>query len=437
MRITKTSAAILSLAAVIMFSGCGDNAAVTADSSAADSAATAAVTELQASEPAALPLLEEEPERFTFVQYPCTGGNLRIDGEDPWLFDFRYSAACGYGTGGVYRNAEMHYGLMGELSSNTLTYWFYDYSESGVTVKAAQLVNDRSEEDIIVKETPVTLDTKKLEQGLYYIKAELSDGSAASLAFYVGKKSVLFCTADNDKDSSELHVERRKQLYDMLELFDVKPGDSYETMRLTYPTYPYDESYRCDTDLWIDLSSEITESDWSEGRKLLAMYEWMSDNLAYDNYMAYTLDGRREALSADYTGTYAMYSTHVGVCWDFANVLITMCRAQKIPAVSIENDGATHMWVAVYIGEEWYEIDPTQDIPDTVEGEDISVITTNADTNPYSGYFTLITNGFADTQMLTINHMLWTAERDSNGYCLRRPKIEYTTDSTGKIVMIL
>ena len=46
-----------------------------------------------------------------------------------------------------------------------------------------------------------------------------------------------------------------------------------------------------------------------------------------------------------------------------------MCRAQKIPAVSIENDGASHMWVAVYIGNEWYEIDPTADINNIIKSK--------------------------------------------------------------------
>ena len=47
-----------------------------------------------AAEPELPPTLAEEPERFTLAEYPCTTDNLRIDGNDPWLFDFRYSAAC-------------------------------------------------------------------------------------------------------------------------------------------------------------------------------------------------------------------------------------------------------------------------------------------------------------------------------------------------------
>lgn len=421
------------LAAGLLLSGCQGTAEHSPEAASVQTEATLQT----AAEPALPPTLGEQPDRFTLAEYPCTTDNLRIDGRDPWLFDFRYSAACGFGKDGTYRDAEMYYGLKGELSSTQLTYWFYDYAISGITVRSAQLINDSSSRDIVVKEKAVTLNTKELDDGLYYIRAELSDGSSAFLAFYTDNRNAMFCTASGDSDLAELHTERRRRLYDLIELFEIKPGNSYETMRLTYPRYPYDESCRCDTDLWIGLSSEITRPDWSDGRKLLTMYEWLSDNLAYDSYMADVLGERRESHSGDWTGTYGMYSTHVGVCWDFANVLITMCRAQKIPAVSIENNGATHMWVAVYIGNEWYEIDPTADVNDTVDGEDITVITKADPPESYAGYFSLVPNGYSAQDMLTINHMLWTAEKDSGGYCLRRPKVEYTTDSAGKIVMIL
>lgn len=429
----KRFALIPLLTAAILLSGCQD----TQETSPAEVASsTAATFQTHATEVAPPPVLDCEIERFTLEKYPCTTDNLRIDGKDPWLFDFRYSTACGFGKDGTYRDAEMYYGLRGDISSRKLTYRFYDNSGSGVKVKSAQLINDNSVRDIVIKEKAVDLDTSGLDDGLYYIRTELSDGSQATLAFYTGGGKTMFCSTGTDEAAIKDHSDRRKRLYDLIGLFEVKPGNSYETMRLTYPRYPYDESFRCDTDLWIELSSEITQPDWSDGRKLLAMYDWMTDNLAYDTYMADVLDSRRENYYSDWSGTYSLYSTHVGVCWDFANVLITMCRAQKIPAISIENDGASHMWVAVYIDDEWIEIDPTADVRNTVDGEDMTVITQGDFSERYAGYYTLNPNSYYATEMLTLNHMLWTAERDSDGFCLRRPRIKYTTDSTGKIVMI-
>ena len=56
-----------------------------------------------------------------------------------------------------------------------------------------------------------------------------------------------------------------------------------------------------------------------------------------------------------------------GVCQDFAHVMLSACRSQKIPARYVSgylyNNGysaASHAWVDVYIqGEGWLSLDPT------------------------------------------------------------------------------
>ena len=151
------------LAAGILLSGCQ---APGEQSPEVTSVQTQAVLQT-AAEPELPPTLDEKPERFTLAEYPCTTDNLRIDGNDPWLFDFRYSAACGFGKDGTYRDAEMYYGLKGELSSTQLSYWFYDYDLGGVTVKSAQLVNDSSSRDILLKEKAITINTKELDTLLH------------------------------------------------------------------------------------------------------------------------------------------------------------------------------------------------------------------------------------------------------------------------------
>lgn len=422
------------LAAAVLLSGCQ----TPAEPSPASGIQTLEAAPYAAEIVPAPATLEVKPDRFTTVQYPCSTDNLRIDGTDPWLCDFRYNAACGFGADDTYCDAEMYYGLKGEISSRALSYWFYDYSLSGVTVKSAELVNDVSTRSAAVKSRKVTIDTSELEPGLYYLRAELSNGKQAQLAFYTADGLTMFCTTSENSEQVRTHAERRVKLYELIDLFEVTPGNSYETMRLTYPVFPYSEEYRCDTDLWIKLSSELTRPDWSDGRKLLTMYEWLTDNIVYDSYMADILNERRERANADWSGTYSMYDTHVGVCWDFANVLITMCRAQKIPAISIENTDASHMWAAVFIDGEWFELDPTTDIGwRTVDGEDMSLITEGEKTGSYLGYLSLMPNTYLSQSMLTLNQMLWTAEKDSGGHELRRPKLDYTVDTSGKLVMIL
>ena len=53
-----------------------------------------------------------------------------------------------------------------------------------------------------------------------------------------------------------------------------------------------------------------------------------------------------------------------GVCQDYAQILITLCRengiAARYVAGLISGEGATHAWVEVYDGKMWYGLDPTQ-----------------------------------------------------------------------------
>ncbi len=53
-----------------------------------------------------------------------------------------------------------------------------------------------------------------------------------------------------------------------------------------------------------------------------------------------------------------------GVCQDYAQILITLCRASGIAARYvaglISGEGATHAWVEVYDGKMWHGLDPTQ-----------------------------------------------------------------------------
>lgn len=53
-----------------------------------------------------------------------------------------------------------------------------------------------------------------------------------------------------------------------------------------------------------------------------------------------------------------------GVCQDYAQILITLCRARGIAARyiagMISGEGATHAWVEVYDNGLWHGLDPTQ-----------------------------------------------------------------------------
>lgn len=66
----------------------------------------------------------------------------------------------------------------------------------------------------------------------------------------------------------------------------------------------------------------------------------------YNSYAYYINDDKYYALG-----------NHVGVCWDFTNMMVIMCRHHGIPATSVEN--SIHTAVAVYLNGEWSIIDVT------------------------------------------------------------------------------
>lgn len=61
-----------------------------------------------------------------------------------------------------------------------------------------------------------------------------------------------------------------------------------------------------------------------------------------------------------------VWNTRVGVCQDFAHLMIALCRAQGIHARYanglIMGEGQTHAWVEVSDGQQWLPFDPTHDV---------------------------------------------------------------------------
>ena len=61
-----------------------------------------------------------------------------------------------------------------------------------------------------------------------------------------------------------------------------------------------------------------------------------------------------------------LIKTHQGVCQDFAQLMISLCRLRGIPARYacgfMEGEGETHAWVEACDGHAWYGFDPTNDV---------------------------------------------------------------------------
>ena len=84
-----------------------------------------------------------------------------------------------------------------------------------------------------------------------------------------------------------------------------------------------------------------------------------------------------------------------GVCQDFAHVMLSACRSQKIPARYVSgylyNNGysaASHAWVDVYIpGEGWLSLDPTHNCEQNAQYVRVAIGRDYADVPPTRGIF--------------------------------------------------
>ena len=156
---------------------------------------------------------------------------------------------------------------------------------------------------------------------------------------------------------------------------DLKPEDNLDLSKITYPTSGrYNRPVH--TQLWIEKANEIlvqTEvngipldgKDYSDAAKTYLFAQWIIDNMAYD-YIRADADKSRATIMVDKNGTDAYhdnslysYYNHVGVCWDFTNILAIMCRSQNIPCTSAEDNSENHTRNLIYVNNEWTMFDVT------------------------------------------------------------------------------
>ena len=235
-----------------------------------------------------------------------------------------------------------------------------------------------------------------------------------SVTFEVNKVNItsdLIIYVDNDEAwLCELHslsvddlTERQNKFNKFMSDLNFTPENQLDIDIITYPRAPVDGA-RCDTQRWADLSEEIiTNPDWSDGRKVMMLHDWICINIAYDRYRVNVLHKCRDIYYNDYSGTYSVWNTRTGVCGDVSNIFVIMCRHNGIPCVTCE-DGVNHQWVAVYINGKWYEMDLTKDMYRYVTGADVNDIT-------ISGKMSYISN-YSSSKLYSINNNLWTYDID-------------------------
>lgn len=155
--------------------------------------------------------------------------------------------------------------------------------------------------------------------------------------------------------------------------------DKIPTNLLKYTTA--DEYWEVDNPTINSLSENLTEGKTGVINKVKAIYDFVIDNIEYD-YSKY-----EKIASGEESERYGAIQTLIlgkGVCEDFSDLFVTLCRASGIPAIVVEGfvydrDGLfpqeenAHAWAKVFIPEYgWLQVDPTWELFGSLEGRHIS-----------------------------------------------------------------
>lgn len=108
-----------------------------------------------------------------------------------------------------------------------------------------------------------------------------------------------------------------------------------------------------------ELALSLTENLGSDYEKMVAIYDWVTENMAYD------LDKAKDVTAYGFGAKYLLENKR-GVCHDFAELTLALLKAVGIEASYVKGEVNTssgktelHAWNNVTIGEQHYALDTT------------------------------------------------------------------------------
>ena len=136
----------------------------------------------------------------------------------------------------------------------------------------------------------------------------------------------------------------------------------YLAVEMGYKPVPVAGS-RAET-IWAEVRkvlNSIISDDMSVNAKALAIYEWLSLNVTYDNKVADSANtlGDAKAYNAFYLE--GVFVDHVAVCDGIAKAYGLMCAVEGIPNFKVVGtaSGIAHAWNIVLLEDGWYVVDAT------------------------------------------------------------------------------
>jgi hypothetical protein len=341
-------------------------------------------------------------------------------GDDAWEF-WRFADEGIVGCGKDYLNscdvydkitntenvayAETYFGFTASIENKTLSVDnYYNVNDVKCTDIKITYMDGTNPSYTVTSDNNITanLSDESYVNGLYAITADY----ASSKHIYTANMYLYINYASNDDSDFEAYVcygrhfyyyetegptTRLAKITEMIEAKGITPENS-----LNYNiAYPYEaqsqaeyngySTYASDTEYWINKSDEILDGHENDSAayKALLLHDWMTENLVYDWYKANILEDPRY-YGHYHTGEFYVSQCYVGVCRDFVNIYAIMCRRHDIPCIILGNTEEGHVWNAIYLYDQWLEVDITGDIDREARNADVNDVTAATQENTHS-----------------------------------------------------
>ena len=304
--------------------------------------------------------------------------NSALKFEDRLIWNFSDCTAVGQSaTDDVTTATEADYGfIIRVIDNDTVIVDPYDNSDTGIVpvIVTAEIASGNYT-------STETLDTYEIKgyadcaNGLGLVKVTFSDDIILTAGVFKENDRLYAVNINKDTTKATRIINCRLAFESLMDKAGITEADAVYTDPIYYPIVPVNPGEVMDTAYWIKESSNIVESDWSDAHKVMAFYNYIIDNFAYDDWVVSKGQHNRWFYYNDFTGKYYTSKTHVGVCEDFSQIFAILCRAQRIPALEIHN--SKHAMAAAYVEDygRWILIDTTADIMYDAYQEDYTVWT--------------------------------------------------------------
>ena len=194
----------------------------------------------------------------------------------------------------------------------------------------------------------------------------------------------------------------------------------------------------CDDPMVIAKSNEICRGLTNDWEKAFAIYTFVTNELIYDDIQ---VEDQKYVYQDDVP---TLLRRKMGICEGFANVFVALCRVQKIPAVvqfgvtqsfdvflndktKRDSEWPNHAWAAVYLGNEWFFVDPTFDNQNHFTGKSRDTGKVTRDTGRYDYYLQTL-------ETFSMLHKVCDADTihgiESSGSCGTDATYKITRDGT-------